>query len=73
MRQVYIATNTNGLDGYHILGVYADRSVAEAAVAGLELGTVEAWDITPMFVSKAEERRWEMTRKKFPKVHRTSS
>jgi hypothetical protein len=86
MQKVYIASDCNGLDGFQILGVFSNRSLAEEAIAGLELGTVVAWEITNSsygdndpgdtgraFVSHAEERRYNMSKKKFPKVHRTSS
>jgi hypothetical protein len=73
MRKVYIATNTDGLLGYYILGVFIDRNAAEQAIEGLELGGVESWDVTPMFVSNAEERRWQASKKVLPKAHRTSS
>jgi hypothetical protein len=51
----------------YVTGLYA---ITDKGLAYLDM--LQFWD-APEFVSKAEERRYIGSKKKFPKVHRTSS
>jgi hypothetical protein len=83
MFKAYIAIK-EGCDGgcFSILGVFVSPDAADRCIKTDEFiegvwedvrYRVECHDITPAFVSNAEERRWLASRKQMPKVHRTSS